>query len=252
MRNLICATVVVAVAMFAATSAFAEVARVGSLVLRGSGGIFPKRLPKHKQAPLGGYVGARIHTTDGSHPPAAQRVIVDFDRAFQVHAKGLPVCRRVQLVARPTVQAKKACRRSIVGSGEGTVEVAFPEQKPFTAKGPIVLFNGGVHGGVTHLLIHAYAAVPAPTAIITTTKIKRVRRGRFGLHTVSEIPKIAGGSGSITGFRFKIKRTFNHRGKKSFITGSCPIGVLVAKAEIQFSGETTIKVGRAIPCTAKG
>ncbi len=36
--------------------------------------------------------------------------------------------------ARSTKAAKHACGNSIVGSGEGKVEVAFPEQRPFTAR----------------------------------------------------------------------------------------------------------------------
>jgi hypothetical protein len=254
MGNLIRVTVVGAVvALIGAAGAFAGVAQVGPLVLRGDGGIFPTKLPKNGQAPIGGYIDGRLDTVDGSHPPAIRRVIVDLDRAFHVNAKGLPVCTETQLASRTTASAKKACRGSIVGSGEGTVEVAFPDQKPFSSKGQIVLFNGGIHGGATLLLIHAYVAVPAPTTVITTTKITRVRHGRFGLHAIAEIPNIAAGAGSVTGFRFRIKRTFNYKKKeKSYITASCPTGLLFAKAEVQFNDGTTMKVGQAIRCTAKG
>jgi hypothetical protein len=252
MRNLIRATVVGAAAsLIVVTAAFAGVARIGPLILRGDGGIFPANLPKHRQAPIGGYVDARLRTVDGSHPPAIRRVIVDFDRAFRVNAKGLPACTKVRLVALSSPLARRSCRGSIVGSGEGEVEVAFPDQQPFSAKGPITLFNGGVRGGTTLLLIHAYVAVPTPTAVIATTKITRVPRGRFGLHTISEVPKIAGGAGSVTGFRFKIKRTFNYKGKqKSFITASCPTGLLFTRARVQFTEGTTMKVGQAIRCTS--
>lgn len=254
MRNLIRATIIgAALTLIVTAGAFAGVARVGTLVLRGDGGIFPTTLPKNRQAPIGGYVDARLRTVDGSHPPAIRRVIVDFDRAFRVNAKGLPACGAGQLQARDTGTARKVCKKAIVGSGKGEVEVAFPDSTPFTAKGPITLFNGGVHGGTTLLVIHAYVAVPTPTAVITTTKITRVRGGRFGLHAISEIPKIAGGAGSVTGFRFKIKRTFKYKGKKrSFITASCPTGLLFTRARAQFAGGTTMKVGQVIRCTSKG
>jgi hypothetical protein len=253
MRNLIRATVIgAAVALIVAASAVArpETVRLGTLVFRGDGGVFPAKLPKHRQAPIGGWVKVRLSTIDGSHPPAVQRAIIDFDRAFQVNVKGLPVCKEVRLVALSTPLARRACRGSIVGSGEGEVEVAFADQRPFSATGPITLFNGGVHGGTTLLLTHAYVAVPTPTAVITTTKITRVPRDRFGLHTVTEIPEIAGGAGSVTGFRFKIKRTFNYKGKmSSFITASCPTGLFFVRARVQFTGETMMKLGNAIPCT---
>ena len=174
MRNLIRATVIgAAVALVVAASAFArpEMVRIGTLVFRGDGGVFPAKLPKHRQAPIGGWVKARLSTVDGSHPPAVRRAIIDFDRAFQVNAKGLPVCTEARLLALSSPLARRTCRGSIVGTGEGEVEVAFADQKPFSAKGPITLFNGGVRKGTTLLLTHAYVAVPTPTAVITTTKI---------------------------------------------------------------------------------
>ena len=76
---------------------------------------------------------------------------LDVDRTIQVDAKGLPVCRQGQLKASTTAAAKQACPDAIVGSGTAEVEVAFPEQAPFSANGPVLLFNGGVHGGTTLL-----------------------------------------------------------------------------------------------------
>ncbi len=177
-------------------------------------------------------------------------MIVDFDKSIQVNAKGLPVCKEGQLAARSTVAAKKACPDAIVGSGEGEVEVAFPEQKPFAAKGPIVLFNGGVHGGTTLLLIHTYVDVPAPTAVIVTVKITRIHRGHYGLHTVSQIPAIAGGAGSVTKFKLTIDRTFTYKGKKeSYLTASCPTGHYYTEGKVQFSDATALKITHVLPCT---
>lgn len=230
-----------------------EVVRVGNLFLRDNGGISPSKLPKHKQAPISANLNAQIGTIDGSHPPAIKSVIVDFDKSIQVNAKGLPVCKEGQLTARSTVAAKKACPDAIVGSGEGEVEVAFPEQKPFAAKGPIVLFNGGVHGGTTLLLIHTYVAVPAPTAVIATVKLTRIHRGHYGIHAVAQIPAIAGGAGSVTKFKLTINRTFTYKGKKeSYLTASCPTGLYYTEGKVQFSDATTLKITHVLPCTPMG
>lgn len=230
-----------------------EVVRVGNLFLRDNGGISPSKLPRHKQAPISANLNARIGTVDGSHPPAIESVIADFDKSIQVNAKGLPVCKEGQLTARSTAAAKKACPDAIVGSGEGEVEVAFPEQKPFAAKGPIVLFNGGVHGGTTLLFIHTYVAVPAPTAVIATVKITHIHRGHYGLHTVSRIPAIAGGAGSVTKFKLTINRTFSYKGKKeSYLTASCPTGLYYTEGKVQFSDATTLKITHVLPCTPIG
>ena len=144
--------------------------------------------PGTSMAPISANLNAKIGTTDGSHPPAVRSVNLDFDKTIQVNARGLPVCTKSQLVARSTAAAKNACADAIIGSGEGEVEVAFPEQQPFSATGPILLFNGGVHGGTTLVLIHTYVAVPAPTAVIATAKLTKIHRGRYGTHVVAADP----------------------------------------------------------------
>jgi len=252
-KHLIRATVVATgLALIVVTSALAkpETVQVGNLFLRDNGGISPTKLPRHEQAPISALLNAQIGTVDGSHPPAIESVIADFDKNIQVNAKGLPVCRQDQLVARSTAAAKKACPDAIVGSGKGEVEVAFPEQDPIVAKGPIYLFNGGVHGGTTLLFIHTYVNVPAPTAVVVTTKITHIHRGHYGLHTVSKIPRIAGGAGSVTKFKLTIDRTFTYKGKKeSYLTASCPTGLYYAEGKVQFSDSTVLKVTHILPCT---
>jgi hypothetical protein len=237
----------------AAALAQPKVVRVGNLFFKDDGGISPARLPRHEAVPVSAIIKDEIGTLDGSHPPAIESVVAYFDKTIQVNATGLPVCRKSQIVARSTTSAKQACPDAIVGSGKGEVEVAFPEQAPFSAKGPIVLFNGGVQGGTTLLLIHAYVAVPAPTAVIATVKITRVHRGPFGLHVVAEIPKIAGGFGSPLGYRITLGRTFTYKGKRqSYLSASCPTGHYLAEGRIQFFDGTLLKLSHALPCTPAG
>lgn len=255
-KHLVRATAVGAVfALIVAASALAkpEVAQVGNLFLRDDGGISPLKLPRRKQAPISGHIDAQIGTVDGSHPPAIESVIVDFDKTIHVNAKGLPSCRQNQLVARSTTDAKRACADAIVGEGEGEVEVAFPEQKPFAAKGPITLFNGGVRGNTTLLLVHTYVDVPAPTAVIVPVKLSRIHRGHFGLHADAKIPAIAGGAGSVTKFKLTIGRRFAYKGKKeSYLTASCPTGNYYTEGNVLFSDGTRMGLTHVLPCTPMG
>jgi hypothetical protein len=244
-----------ACALLAAAGAFAkpETVRVGNLILTGNGGISPTKLPKHGQAPVSARVIGQIGTADGSTPPALSAVIANFDKNIHVNASGLPACPRGSLEARPTTAAKKACPDSIVGSGTGDVEVAFPEQAPFAAKGPIVLFNGGVRGGATVLFVHTYVAVPAPTAVVALVKITHISSGHYGLHAVAAIPPIAGGAGSVTKFSLSIERSFTYKGKKqSYLTAGCPTGHYYSDAEVVFSSDAKMKITHVFPCTPVG
>ena len=239
-------------ALIVAASALAKphVIRAGNLFLRDNGGIFPSKLPRHSQTPISARIDAAIGTVDGTHPPAVKTLNIDFDKSIEVNARGLPICREGQLVARSTADAKKACPDAIVGSGEAEVEVAFPEQEPIDAKGPIFLFNGGVHGGTTLLFVHTYVDVPAPTAVIATVKITRIHRGHYGIHTVSQIPAIAGGAGSVIRFKLSIGRKFTYKGKKeSYLTASCPTGLYYTEGDILFADGSTLRGTHLLPCT---
>jgi hypothetical protein len=240
----------VALSAAAAASASLDVVRVGNLYLRGSGGIAPRKLPRYRQAPISASLHDEIGTTDGSHPPALTSVSADIDKTIQLNARGLPACSEGTLEARSTVEAKKACPKAIVGSGEAEVEVAFPEQAPFNANGPIVLFNGGVHRGTTVLYIHTYVAVPAPTAVIAKVQLSRISHGPFGLHFDAQIPPVAGGAGSAIKFRIRIGRKFTYEGRRaSYLTASCPTGTYKAEATIHFAEAPTLKITHVLPCT---
>lgn len=170
----------------------------GNICIADDGGIFPFELPKHGKAPITARLSGEYSTRDGAHPPAVQTLDIDIDKTIGIDAVGLPACRAGQLQSRSSAAAKSACPDAIVGSGEAEVEVAFPEQTPFRSTGPLILFNGGVRGRSTTVLLHAYVNVPAPTAIVTKATVTRIHRGRFGLHIAVKVPKIAGGSGSVT------------------------------------------------------
>jgi hypothetical protein len=241
-----------ALALFFVANALAapHTIRAGNLFLRDNGGIFPSKIPRHSQVPISGRIEAEIGTVDGSHPPAVTTANIDFDKSIQVHADGLPICRPSQLIARSTVAAKKACPAAIVGSGTGEVEVAFPEQAPFTASGPILLFNGGVQGGTTRLFVHTYVGVPAPTAVTVPVTLTQIHRGHYGIHAVAQIPKIAGGSGSVIGFKLTLGRRFTYKGKQeSYATASCPTGHYYTEGHILFADGSSLQGTHILPCT---
>jgi len=227
--------------------------RTGNIILTYEGKVKPKKLPVRKLAPISLDINGTIAAADGGHPPALKTVTVDTDKYGTVNAKGLPSCSSGRLRAQSHANAKKACSKAIVGRGETTVRVAFPESTPFEATGPLLFFNGGVRGGTTTLLIHAYVAVPAVTAIVTTVRIKKRRVGKFGLRSVATVPVIAGGSGSVLSYDFRVDRKFTFKGKRqSYLLASCRTGRFYAQAETRFSDGTKVKGSVVVPCQRKG
>lgn len=225
----------------------------GNICITDDGGIAPSKLPKRGKAPIKARLLGEIETRDGTHPPPVQSLELDIDKTIDVDAVGLPTCKAAQLEARSSTAAKQACGNAMVGSGSAEVEVEFPEQKPFRSTGPVVLFNGGVRGRTTSLFLHAYVNVPAPTAVVTKVTVTRVNRGRFGLHIAAQVPKIAGGSGSVTMFELRVGRKFTHKGeRKSFLIAGCPTGTWVTKGDVTFADGTRLGITHPFSCTPRG
>jgi hypothetical protein len=243
-------------ALIFAASAFADLGGnektqcAGNICITDDGGIAPSKLPKHGKAPITARLYGEIETRDGTHPPPVQTLDIEVDKSIAIDAVGLPACRAAQLAARSTAAAKQACGSAVVGAGSAEVEVEFPEQKPFRSTGPVVLFNGGVRGRTTTLLLHAYVNVPAPTAVVTKATVTRVSRGRFGLRIAAEVPRIAGGSGSVTMFELRVGRKFTYKGeKKSFLMAGCPTGTWLTKGDVLFGDGTRLGITHPFSCT---
>lgn len=236
-----------------AMAAKPTVVQVGNLKLTFNGGITPSKLPKNKMAPIALNVSGKFETTDGTHPPALKSFIVETDKNGGIDAKGYPTCKKGKLEARTTAEAEKACPTSIVGKGTTDVELQFPESKPVPLHSKLVAFNGGVKGGKTQILIHAYLSNPIAAAIVTDVKVKKVSHGKYGLESVASVPVIAGGDGSVTSFNLTINKKFKVGGKKkSYLTAKCPSGKLFAKGKAIFADGKAAEGGVTRPCTPKG
>jgi hypothetical protein len=217
--------------------------KAGNLEVTYNGGFSPTTLSKKKLTPITFKASGSIKTLDGTHPPALKEAIVETDKNGTISTKGIPVCKAGQLQARDTKAAEKVCGKSIIGTGNTTVEVQFPEQRPVPVTSKLLVLNGGTSGGKTTLFIHAYFSAPVTGAIVTTVKISKVHNGRYGLKSVASIPKIANGAGSVKSFNLTIN-------KKGVLMAKCPDGKLQAKATGVFADGT--KATGSIVRTCKG
>jgi hypothetical protein len=243
----------IALSVGAIASAATSIITAGKLVLKIESSVSPKALPKKELAPITFKLGASVSTKDGTHPPAAKAFQGEVDKNSALNAKGLAVCKPAQLEARPTAAAKAACKDALIGQGFAEAEVEFPEQAPFDAKGPLLVFNGGQKGGKTLILVHVYASVPAPTAFVTKVNVSKVNNGKYGLKFETQIPVVAGGAGSLTAFSVTLRKNFTYKGKRqSYFLAKCPVGRLFGQGNVTFTDGTRLKGTAALPCTPKG
>jgi hypothetical protein len=219
--------------------------KAGNLELTFDGGLKPEAVSKTKLTPVKLNVMGKIRTADGEHPPAMREFILEADKNTAVEVKGLPTCTASKLQSQDTKHAEAICRSSIIGTGQATAEIKFPEQPPIPAHTKIIAFNGGTAGGTTTFFIHAYLTVPTPAAIVSTVKIKKVHNGRYGVKSVTTIPKIAGGAGSTTDFNLTID-------KKGVILAKCPDGKIQAHGTAVFEDGTRASAEVIRTCTGKG
>jgi hypothetical protein len=238
----IAALIAVSVAGIASAGNKPVTVEAGNLRFTFNGGFSPSKLPKKKLANITLQASGKIETKDGTHPPALKEVILESDKNGTIDTKGVPVCKSGQLQSRDTKGAEKACGKSIIGTGTTEVEIAFPEQSPIPVKSKLLVFNGGTAGGKTTLFIHAYITVPTPAAIVTTVKIKKIHKGRYGLLSVASIPKIAGGSGSVKSFSLSV-------GKQHTLFAKCPDGKLQAHATAKFADGNSASATIIRTCT---
>jgi hypothetical protein len=227
----------------------------GDLQIKVDGATSPKALPKATMAPISFHGSASVATRDGSHVPPAESTRLLVDRHIGIETAGLPTCSLGQIQASAPAAAMKACGDALIGKGTSTAEVQFPEQAAFTAKGPLLAFNGpaeGGYGSYHEQLYYVYADVPLPTALIAVAKVSKAS-GPYGYEISITIPKIAGGAGSFSGAEFTIDRKWTYKGKRrSFLTAECANDHFDAQVEVDF-GDGSHVIGNVIQaCRSKG
>lgn len=241
-------TVALALAVAAAAIAGKPVQAGDNTEAKFNGGFWPKTLAKKERTPISFWITGKVDTRDGTHPPPLQELVLEGDRNASFSVKGIPVCR-----SRPGIRSqrmtpdrvRKECKASLIGEGRLEAEISFYEQPPIPVKSELLLLNGGFEEGERSLYLHAYITVPTPASIITAVKVRRIDKGRYGLRAIATIPKIAGGSGSITFFRLKLK--------KGILSAKCPDGRLYARATAVFGSTPPTRVSESAFrwCTGK-
>lgn len=110
---------------------------------------------------------------------------------------------------------EQRCKTALIGSGKMVVHIQFPEvEEPVVTHAKVTAYNAGMRDGARALILHAYITFPTPAAFIISIEVRKSNLSRYGLKLVGSVPKIAGGSGSVThlGVRFR----------KGIFSATCP------------------------------
>lgn len=252
--TVIAALTLVAVAV---AIAHAEISQKGSVRVVFRGKITPHVLPRSHEAPVTVSVLTHISTTEKTDPPELLRISLALNRHGHIDYKGLPKCHVGDIQPATNVDALKACRSSLVGTGYFSANVILPEQSPFPSEGKIYAFNGYVLGHPV-IFAHIYGTKPLPTSFVLPFVVRH-SNGDFATTLVAYLPKVNANWGFITGISLKLNRDFAYKGKTHhYLTASCPApkgisvaGFPFAKAEFVFIG-TTVKSTLERSCKAKG
>lgn len=239
-------------------ASYGTIIRFGNLVVHIEASISPRALPKNRLTPIDFHASASVSTADGSHVPPAQTVHLQVDKHFSFDATGLASCTAAKIEASSPSQAMKACGEALIGKGTAAAQVEFPESLPFSAKGPLLAFNGpsvgGGYGGhgYSEQLYYVYVSVPAPTALVVVAKLSK-DTGKYGYRVSVAIPTIAGGGGSLTSAEFGINRTWTYNGQKhSYLNAECPNGHFFNQVEVAYGNGTTLSGDLVNSCLSKG
>jgi hypothetical protein len=223
----------VAVSLFAASLADAELIERGDLFVKFEGGIAPLALPRNANAPISVRVAGTIKTLSGDRPPALRWITIAINRGGRIDTKGLPLCRRSQIEPATSQEALASCGPALVGEGRYVGAVSLSEQNAFPLQGRILAFNAIVDGQRA-ILAHVYGANPVPNSRILVFHI-RSSGGTFGTILTAALPVRLNRYGYLKKIVLNLQRHFTYRGRvHSYLTAACAAPAGFSSASFPF------------------
>lgn len=163
----------------------------------------PRGISRSEQAPISLRVAMRFKTSDGSRPSPLHEFEISEDRHARLNLKGVPACPTGNVESPPIEQR---CKAAEIGSGKMRIDIRFPEGQPIETQSRLTAYNRGAGDGTRTLLLVGHLTVPTPAEIVAEVAVKRSKPGRYKLDLVGSVPKIAGGSGSVTYLALRFRK----------------------------------------------
>lgn len=193
----------------------------------------PIPAPSEGRIPVSLRLSNSVWTDGRSHPPAATEVRFELDKHLLLDLSGVPRCPWAPTQSYPTFDWS-SCKLAIVAGGRLKWEVASPEA--VRVGGAATVYRGNRN----KLLIRTNVPAPVSGEVIIPVELSPTSEGRYGLRATASIPKVAGGSGSLTylGLRFR----------KVLFSAACPNRRLQSRVADTFADGTRLTGGLIITC----
>jgi hypothetical protein len=210
-----------------------------------NGSFLPRRLSKSEPTPIALNISGGIESAPGVHPPALQELKIEADRNGSLDLIGDPNSAPFLQDGRGVLE-----KCTVIGEGTASFEIEFPEQPPIETSGKLLLLNGPLRAGGRRLYAATILTVPTPAVLVARIDVRRIASGRFGTAAIVSVPKVAGGSGSLTSFDLTIGKTFIVEGQKvSPVKATCSDRKLRGRAEAIFVDGAVTKTHVVRGCT---
>lgn len=217
-RRVILGALILAVAW--ACTAQAELNQQGGLVVRFDSELLPKRLPRHRPAPIAVTVAGSVRATKGKRLPQLRRISVAINRSGRLDDRGLPTCAVGSIQPSTEAAARRICGDAIIGHGRVTVQTRIDNQRSFAVDGRLIAFNGPRRNGHKLILAQVYTKDPPGAFVLTFTLTKK--RGLYGTVMTTTLPRKAWGWAYLSAFEMTLHRLYRAGGQpRSLLSAAC-------------------------------
>lgn len=197
----------------------------------------PARISATHRTPVALEISETLSTEDGSHLKPLREVTIEFDRHLDLDLGDVPTCHFSTMQDVPTDWEK--CSRARIGGGTVKWEVEFPEEEPFQTGGRALLYKTGPQA----MVLRSWVDLSSLQEVRVPIELGKAE-GIYALEATASIPKLAGGSGSLTHLRLRFR--------KGLFSATCPRGHLQIAALDRFVDGTLFKGSLFRTCARRG
>jgi hypothetical protein len=216
------AAALLALTLFGAALAGAEITRKGNLQVAVSGKLSPQKLPRHGASPVAVTLGGKITTTDGAEPPQLRKLQIEINRHGRLDSTGLATCNAALIRTASNGRALAACGPALVGEGRFFGTITLPGTAPYPIEGKLLVFNSTEHGSQV-LIGHVYSPHPFATSFLISFQVKQGAKGTYGTVLVANMRKALGSQKNLTGIEMTLNRRYAYKGaRRSYVSAGCP------------------------------